>query len=93
MKKKLFWTNSSMDDLQLIYEYISNDAETYAPVFISELMEKVENIADFPKMGREVREMEDESVREIIFNSYRIIYKVSKDRIEITSVVHQRMKL
>ncbi len=93
MKKRLLWTDSSLIDLQLIYDYISNDAETYAPVFISELMEKVDAIPEFPEIGRKVPEKDDKNIREILFNSYRLIYKISSDRIEIVSVVHQRKQL
>ena len=93
MKKRLIWTDSSLVDLQLIYDYISNDVETYAPVFISELIEKVETIPDFPEIGRKVPEKEDKNIREILFSSYRIIYKISSDRIEIVSIAHQRRLL
>ena len=93
MKKRLVWTDSSLVDLQLIYDYISNGAETYAPVFISELIGKVESIPDFPEIGRKVPEKENKNIREIIFSSYRIIYTISSDRIEVVSIVHQRRLL
>ncbi len=77
----------------MIHDYISYDAKTYAPVFISELMDKVETLLDFPEIGKMVPEEDSRNIREIFFSSYRIIYKISNDRIEIVSVVHQRMKL
>ena len=40
------------------------------------LMSKVDVLAQFPQLGRVVPEENDETVREIIFRSYRIIYKV-----------------
>ena len=93
MKKKIVWTDSSVIDLQFIYDYIANDAETYAPVFISEIIEKVEGIPDFPEIGRIVPEMNRDEIREIIFNNYRIIYKIKMDRIEILTIIHQRKKI
>ena len=93
MKKRLVWTDSSLIDLKLIYDYISNDAETYAPVFISEMIERIEQIPDFPEMGRKVPEKDNDKIREILFNSYRVIYKISPTRIEIVSIVHQRRLL
>lgn len=93
MKKRLVWTDSSLTDLQLIHDYISNDVETYAPVFISELIEKVDAIPDFPEIGRKVPEKDSNNIREIIFSSYRIIYNISSDRIEVVSIVHQRKQL
>ncbi len=79
--------------MKTIHDYISTDAETYASVFISELMEKVDSLPEFPEIGRIVPEMDNKKLREIFFSSYRIIYKISKDRIEIVTVIHQRMKL
>ena len=54
------------------------------------LMSKVDVLAQFPQLGRVVPEENDETVREIIFRSYRIIYKVmaEKEIVAIARVWH-----
>ena len=39
-------------------------------------------------MGREVPEAEREDVRELLFQSYRIIYLVKADHLYIVAVIH-----
>ena len=43
-------------------------------------MSKVDVLAQFPQFGRVVPEENDETVREIIFRPYRIIYKVLAEK-------------
>ena len=54
------------------------------------LMSKVDVLAQFSQLGRVVPEENDETVREIIFRSYRIIYKVmaEKEIVAIARVWH-----
>ena len=54
------------------------------------LMSKVDVLAQFPQLGRVVPEENDETVRKIIFRSYRIIYKVmaEKEIVAIARVWH-----
>lgn len=42
----------------------------------------------FPNIGREVHEIDDPNVREILHNNYRIIYKVEEDYIIILTIVN-----
>jgi len=44
--------------------------------------------ADYPKVGRIVPETNDETVRELLYQRYRIIYRVKGDSIEMLSVIH-----
>ncbi len=62
---------------------------SYARRFIARIIASVENLADFPDIGREVPEAEErEDVRELIFQSYRIIYLRQSTRIYIVTVIH-----
>jgi plasmid stabilization system protein ParE len=43
---------------------------------------------DHPQAGRTVPETNDENIRELLFQRYRIIYRVRKDHVEVLSVIH-----
>jgi plasmid stabilization system protein ParE len=45
-------------------------------------------IAEFPFLGRIVPEFELNQIREIFENSYRIIYYIKPEQIDILAVVH-----
>ena len=49
--------------------------------------------ADFPFIGREVPELHDAAVRELIVFSYRLIYRVRPDAIEIGGIIHGARQL
>jgi plasmid stabilization system protein ParE len=44
--------------------------------------------AAFPLIGRQVPEADDETMREILYSKYRIVYRVEPDRILILMVIH-----
>jgi plasmid stabilization system protein ParE len=55
---------------------------------VEKLFEAAERAAAFPLLGRAVPEAEDETVREILFRSYRLIYRVERERVLMLAVIH-----
>jgi toxin ParE1/3/4 len=76
MAFKIVWSQQARDDLQAIVLFIAQDNSTVAESFGYQLMSKVDLLMQFPLVGRVVPEENDETIREIIFRPYRIIYKV-----------------
>jgi addiction module RelE/StbE family toxin len=91
--RKLIWTYPAVDDLQAISDYIGKDSEYYASIFIGELIQSVEKLIEFPEIGRKVPEYQRKDIRELIVQSYRIIYQIEDNRILILTVVHDRREL
>ena len=85
---KIVWADPAQFDLENIRDYISKDSEFYASNFVDEIFEAVENLQEFPEMGRNVPEADDPDIREIFLYSYRIMYRVEIERIVILAVVH-----
>jgi toxin ParE1/3/4 len=76
--------------IQDIARYISIDDPDRALTFGEFLIQHTKSLGQFPERGRVVPEFDDESVREIIVRSYRIVYRLShNDRsIEIIRFWH-----
>ena len=85
---KLEWTDPSLLDLENIRDYIATDSEYYATRFITRIIEAAETLPQLPLIGRYVPEAEDETIRELLFHNYRIIYRVEANRILILTVIH-----
>jgi len=85
---RLDWSETAIRDLQDIHDYISRDSEYYASRFVERLLESVERLTAFPKLGRVVPEVRSTDIRELLFSSYRIVYHVERDRVQIVAVVH-----
>ena len=90
MAFQIIWSEQARDDLQSIVLFIAQDNPPVAESFGYRLMSQVDVRAQFPQFGRIVPEENDETVREIIFRPYRIIYKVlvEKQIIGIARVWH-----
>lgn len=77
---KLFWTEPAIQDLQDLRDYIAYDSDIHAASFVSSILVRVEQLEKFPLMGRVVPEAQTDNIREIIYRTYRIIYRVSEQR-------------
>jgi len=86
----VIWSKPAKNDLKKIYDYIAGDSKYYAAKVAQEFVEKSQRLEEFPQMGRVVPEIESPNIRELIIYSYRLIYEVSTDRIEILTIVHGR---
>lgn len=85
---KLFWTEPAIQDLQDLRDYIANDSDIHAASFVSSILVRVEQLEKFPLMGRMVPEAQTANIREIIYRTYRIIYRVTEQRLDVLAVIH-----
>lgn len=67
---------NAKEDMNQIEEYISRDSIYYANKTIEEIVEKIKYLSMFPYMGRKIPEYNNINLREIIYKSYRILYKL-----------------
>jgi toxin ParE1/3/4 len=85
---KVLWTEQAQVDLVNIRDYIARDSSGYAEVVVDRIFEGVDRLAEFPLSGRLVPEVQDERMREVILGSYRIVYRVRADVVEVLTVFH-----
>ncbi|TKJ20226.1 MAG: hypothetical protein CEE42_14920 [Promethearchaeota archaeon Loki_b31] len=90
---KIKWTNHALEELDDIANYISIDSPKYAQILVKQIYEMVGHLKQFPKLGRKVPEYGDPELREILYKTYRIIYLVKKEHLEIISIIHGSRKL
>ena len=85
---EVIWSDSAVADLESIVEYIAQDSVQYAAAFAEKILEAVEKLGTFPRIGRVVPEYNREDICELIFQNYRIVYKVEPERVAIAAIVH-----
>lgn len=90
---EIVWTTDALADLDSIVQHIARRSPEYAPVFVQKVVDAVERLGDFPRLGRVAPEFNDRSLREIIFQNYRIIYKIQGEIIAIIAVWHGAVDL
>lgn len=90
---QVVWTESALTDLVEIAGFIAQDSPAFASAFVARIIEAVDRVALFPRLGRRVPEFGDENLREVVFQNYRIVYAVRGDRIGVVTVRHAAMLL
>ncbi len=60
----------------------------YAQAVVTNILSVSRSLGNFPLVGRLVPEVDVENVRERFVYSYRLIYKIEKQRILIVAVIH-----
>ena len=90
---KIVWTDPCVEDLQPIHDYIARDSEYYAADLVERLILSVQRLLQFPSLGRRVRETQNENIRELVLQNYRIIYRIAGQQIEVLTIVHGRRDL
>jgi toxin ParE1/3/4 len=88
MAHRIAWSRRALQDVEGIAEYIAADSPTYAGVVVKNIMSQTRKLTQFPRAGRKVPEFDDESIRELIVYSYRIIYRLQEDEVVIAAVIH-----
>lgn len=90
---ELKWYNSAKIDLIQIYNYIHDDSIYYSMKTVNDIINLVNYLKFSPYMGRKIPEYNDENKRELIYKSYRIMYKIKSNNILIRRIWHSARKL
>ncbi len=85
---KVIWSPTAIEDVDSIAEYIARDSIDQASLFVIRLIGATDRLQDFPNSGRIIPEIGNPDCREIIYGSYRIMYRVHEDAVWITGIVH-----
>lgn len=86
---KLVYTDEAIQDLKRLRDFIAVHNPSAAARIAAELVEKIELLPDFPKIGAPVeRAPVPDSVRDMVFGKYVIRYSVHTRAIIILRVWH-----
>lgn len=87
------WSKPAKLDLKQIHDYIARDSKFYAQkvsIEIVEKSEKSEKLNSFPEVGRIVPEIGDPNIRELLIYSYRLVYEVFPNKVEVLALIHSK---
>ena len=77
-------------DLDAIVAYYEQVNLEYALVFEEKVLTRMRQLERYPRLGRMVPEIKDESMRELIYRSYRIVYYVDEadEDVKVLTIFH-----
>ena len=85
---RLIWSPQAVEDVEAIRSYVARDSEQYANLLVERIVAAVDRLAAFPRSGRVVPEVGDQSLREVVYGTYRIVYRLKPEVVEIVTVFH-----
>lgn len=83
---KIIIKRTALQELIQIKWYIEQDSEFYANKTVNEINKRIQNLLLFPEMGKVINEKR--SVRQIIYKSYKILYRFNSNKIYILHIIH-----
>lgn len=90
---QIIWTEPALSDLNEIAEYIALDKPNAACSLVKQVFSSVDNLEQFPELGRTPPELKLSKYREIIVNPCRIFYRIDQSNIYILYVMRGEMRL
>jgi plasmid stabilization system protein ParE len=83
---KIVWAERALTDLEAIGDYIAADNPLAAERWVGDILSAVERAAELPLVGRRVPEVGRPDIREVLRRTYRIVYRVGVDHLEVLTV-------
>lgn len=83
------FTPKAIEDIDNIADYVSLQSPHFAQKLVKSIFKEVEILRSFPSIGRVVPEIDEQEVREIFYQKYRIVYHlIDQSTIHIVTVQH-----
>lgn len=90
---KVEWLEVAKNDLIQIYNYIYKDSIYYSIKTVNDIINLTKYLEFSPYMGRRIPEHNRDTERELIYKSYRIIYKIELETVFIRRIWHSARNL
>jgi len=88
-KHSVFWTQEAINDLKLIYDYISGSESCQRALYVVTGIRKEANeTAKFPTKHTKEPYINRENIRFAIKWSYKIVFEIKGNSIRILSIFH-----
>lgn len=90
---RVHWSPRALRDADEAAGYIAGDRPGVAERWLTGLFDAVRRLEQFPASGRIVPLAGSLERREVLYGSYRIIYRTREQGVEIVTVMHVRRQL
>ncbi|NVO10724.1 MAG: type II toxin-antitoxin system RelE/ParE family toxin [Bacteroidales bacterium] len=84
---KVIFKDTFLHRLESQIEYISLDSPVRARKFTSDLLKRIKEIPKNPFRYRKSIYFEDETIRDLIYKGYTIVFRITEESIEVFGFV------
>lgn len=82
------WAAPAVDDVNALRTWLGRDSAALSDSVVETIFEAIEKVIPFPRIGRVVAEVGDETVRELLFRTFRIVYQVTAQGIVVLGILY-----
>ncbi len=87
---KVTWAPMAEEQVADIFTYIAVERPAAALKWFERVVSKTESLSQLPDQGRMVPEAGRESLREVLVEPYRVVYRRDSTEIVVLTVQHER---
>ena len=88
MARAVSWTHRAWSDLEQAADYIAQDSPNYAATLLAQARDTARTLDRFAERGRIVPELLDPGIREVFVGSYRLVFRIVPNRVEVLALIH-----
>lgn len=89
---KICWSERARSQIREIFDYIARDRPEAVEHLLEGFLARVDLLAELPEQGTLWADDRRSDVRPIIYESHRIVCRVTEEDIAILSVRHTRLR-
>jgi toxin ParE1/3/4 len=89
--KSVLWSKASLDSLETIYNFISENSPQNAEMVVDTLLNLGDDLAKFPERNPREPLYNDESIRYFPKWNFKIVYRIEENRILIINIYSTKM--
>jgi len=89
---RVIWSPLALDRAAEATKYIARDRPEVAAAWVDGLFDLVGKLVQFPRRGRVVPEVGRPEIRELLYEGYRVVYRVDQKQVLVLTVRHQRRR-
>ena len=90
---RLIWTETAINDLDQIADYISLDDPDAARRLVRRVFDHVDNLQEFPELGPHPRDLPGRLYRHLVIPPLRVFYRIDTGSIYIIYVMRSERLL
>jgi plasmid stabilization system protein ParE len=90
---RVVWSEPALKRVRAILDYVARQSPANAAALGQRIMGAPEQLELFPLIGSIVPEFDRDDLRELLVNSFRILYVIRNDACIIVAVVHGHQDL
>ena len=89
-RRRVVWTVGARRALDEAVGYVSEDSPARARDLLIRVLDAAASLVALGERGRIVDEYDDPTVRQLLVEPYRLLYRVRDDQIDVIGLIHQR---